>query len=178
MTSKIGVFYDCSSTQVEKTLRRTGLTGAEICGPIPKDDWRALSRKVRLMRAISLASEEITSDPPWPFCYDYIFYCGKDDIPCQHEPPCNWKQLPENTDEKWGRMYLAGSLTLDNIGELIRMYRPYAVDLCEVVETDNFRKDRGLVREFIAAVRQAEEDVREDIAREESGKTAPDDDES
>lgn len=48
--------------------------------------------------------------------------------------------------------FLAGGLTPQNIGEVIRTYSPYAVDISSGVETDKF-KDSEKIRRAVAAAR-------------------------
>jgi phosphoribosylanthranilate isomerase len=50
---------------------------------------------------------------------------------------------------------LAGGLTSKNVGEAIRIVRPYAVDVASGVEAAPGRKDPEKMRRFIAAVRDA-----------------------
>jgi phosphoribosylanthranilate isomerase len=55
-----------------------------------------------------------------------------------------------------GRMMLAGGLTPENVGEAIRTARPFGVDVSSGVESRPGVKDPGLIRAFVAAVREAE----------------------
>ena len=49
--------------------------------------------------------------------------------------------------------YLAGGLTPENVGEAIRIVRPYAVDVCSRIESSPGKKDPEKLRRFIAAVK-------------------------
>lgn len=51
---------------------------------------------------------------------------------------------------------LSGGLRPETVGEAVRVVRPYAVDVSSGVEKSPGRKDREKVREFIAAVREAD----------------------
>ncbi len=55
-------------------------------------------------------------------------------------------------------VFLAGGLTPDNVGEAMRVVRPFGVDLCSGVRTDG-RLDRAKLEAFIAAVRRADAEL-------------------
>ncbi len=53
---------------------------------------------------------------------------------------------------------VAGGLTAGNVGELVRLARPYGVDVSSGVEREG-AKDPLLIRDFVAAVRRVEKEV-------------------
>lgn len=53
-----------------------------------------------------------------------------------------------------GNLFLAGGLSLGNVGEAIQRVQPYAVDVCSSVESAPGKKDHALVRSFINMVKE------------------------
>ena len=60
------------------------------------------------------------------------------------------KRLIPETEKPY---FLAGGLDAENVGENIRLCRPYAVDVSSAVETEGY-KDEEKIRRFIEAVRK------------------------
>ncbi len=56
---------------------------------------------------------------------------------------------------KNNRIFVAGGLTPDNVGEAIRILEPFGVDTASGVESEPGVKDHGLIEEFIRAARSA-----------------------
>ena len=61
----------------------------------------------------------------------------------------NREYIPKNI----GNYFLAGGLNAENLKEIIKDTKPYAVDLSSGVETDGF-KDREKIKKVIEIVRQ------------------------
>ena len=62
--------------------------------------------------------------------------------------PADWQRAA--LLHAYGRIILAGGLTPENVGEAIRIVRPYAVDVCSGVEAAPGKKDWHKVRAFLA----------------------------
>ncbi len=68
----------------------------------------------------------------------------------------DWSNAARIADQ--GRMILAGGLAADNIASAIRTARPWGVDVSSGVESAPGKKDVKLIKQFIGAVRAAEND--------------------
>jgi len=62
--------------------------------------------------------------------------------------------------KKYGRVFLAGGLTPENVGEAIRAARPYAVDVCSGVELRPGKKDPARLKRLMGAAKNAQEKAR------------------
>lgn len=62
--------------------------------------------------------------------------------------------------KKYGRVFLAGGLTPENVGEAIRVARPYAVDVCSGVEERPGKKDPARLRNLMRAAKDAQKPKR------------------
>jgi len=53
------------------------------------------------------------------------------------------------------KIFLAGGITPENVGDAIRITKPYAVDVCSSVETKPGKKDAKRLKAFMRAVEKA-----------------------
>ena len=58
--------------------------------------------------------------------------------------------------KKYGRIFLAGGLTPENVGEAIRVAKPYAVDVCSGVESKPGKKDPRKLKQLARAMQSAQ----------------------
>lgn len=69
----------------------------------------------------------------------------------------DWSLLAPNEQESVGfRLVLSGGLNAANVGDGIRLVRPWAVDVSSGVESERGVKSPDLIRAFCAAVHQAD----------------------
>ena len=69
----------------------------------------------------------------------------------------DWYAARAQLGERKGSFIIAGGLTPENIGEAIRIFKPWGVDVVTGVEREPGRKDPDKLKAFVAAVRKAEQ---------------------
>lgn len=68
----------------------------------------------------------------------------------------NWRELADRRHDIERPVMLAGGLTSQNVGEAIRLVRPYAVDVSSGIESTRGVKDATKIHAFCGAVRCAD----------------------
>jgi phosphoribosylanthranilate isomerase len=58
-------------------------------------------------------------------------------------------EIAKNVREIFPKMYLAGGISADNVGNAIRQKKPYAVDACSKLESEKGKKDKIKIVNFI-----------------------------
>ncbi len=66
----------------------------------------------------------------------------------------DWRLVPRKKGD--ARIFLAGGITPENVGDAIRTARPYAIDVCSGVESKPGEKDPQRMKAFMQAVREAQ----------------------
>jgi len=104
---------------------------------------------------------EVPGRPPVPDgVFDTFFLdSGSQQHPGGTGQPFDWeKAVPIAEAMRQGglKLVVAGGLTPSNVGEAIRILKPWGVDVSSGVEERPGKKDAEKVRSFIAAVRQIE----------------------
>jgi phosphoribosylanthranilate isomerase len=145
----VGVFRDDRPAHIVDVVSRTGLHAAQLHGVEPRSEVQWVRERVRfviqafaagdpaLRAAANSPADVILVDSPDP---------GSGRV-------FDWR-LAEGAPGGV-RMMLAGGLTSHNVGEAIRLVRPWGVDVSSGVEVAPGRKDPRKLRLFIEAARQA-----------------------
>jgi phosphoribosylanthranilate isomerase len=160
---RIGVFVDDPPARVLSVADEACLDGVQLHGTEPVD----LLREIRAARPRLFLLKAIRVDGPQPLSLavellaeavaDAVLLDTKDpaDLAAVQEPISS-TGLAGCPAEAIGRLVLAGGLTPDNVGPLVRGVRPWGVDVSSGVESAPGQKDAEKLRAFVAAVRRAE----------------------
>jgi phosphoribosylanthranilate isomerase len=130
-----------------ETLRQLARATHGACYPaVQAQDFATISRTMEIFEA------ETPSPPPWlPQLLLDAYHPTLAGGTGQRVE----LELARRAAQALDRLMLAGGLTPENVGEVVRHVRPWAVDVSSGVEAELGRKDHGKLRAFVAAVRAA-----------------------
>ena len=158
---RIGVFFDHGSRGIASTVSEVDVTGIQMHGlrDFPPDvydhlpeDRRDSLRKIKTVLvdasfAHSLDAAMAASDFVDAWLLDSGAGSGK---------TFDWMAARKQVADRPGKFIIAGGLTPENVGEAIRTFHPWGVDVVSGVESVPGRKDPEKLKAFVAAVRRAE----------------------
>jgi phosphoribosylanthranilate isomerase len=164
---RVGVFADSAPADVAATARAFALDYVQLHGCIAPALVSAIRAATGLPLILALGAGE--DDPaaarlsePYALLFDTPRTGGG-----ERRQPFDWRLAVPAA--RAGRLFLAGGLRPENVGEAIHLVEPFAVDVASGVELSPGVKSEPLLRAFVAAVRAA------DHARERSGAKSPGD---
>jgi phosphoribosylanthranilate isomerase len=158
---RIGVFLDDSAEQIRKTVLEADITGiqlhggkmaTEIYGILPqgrRNFVRIISTVlVRDGFAESLDQRIAVPEGLSAWLLDSGAGSGK---------TFDWVAARAQLGDRRGRFIIAGGLNPENVGEAMRIFSPWGVDVVSGIEREPGRKDPEKLKAFVAAVRKAEQ---------------------
>ncbi len=151
---KAAVFVDEDLDELRNTMRLAGLDTVQLHGsetPAYADSITGC-RKLKAFRVDAGFSAGALAG----YRVDAFLLDGAGITPGGTGATFEWQQAREAA--RFGRIVLAGGLTPDNVAAAVRAARPWGVDAASGVERSPGRKDARLVRRFIEAAREAEQE--------------------
>lgn len=155
LVTTVGVFVNAALDDLHKTMTAAGLMVAQLHGEESADYVRTVRYPVlkRILVTIDDDFFEFQERLARFSTLDFLFDPG-----AGSGVPMNLDRIPFGGDEL-PRIYLAGGLNPENVGDAIRRKRPFAVDVSSGVEASLGRKDPVKLRRFIDAVRTADAEL-------------------
>jgi phosphoribosylanthranilate isomerase len=158
---KIGVFCDETVENILATLKVAGLTGVQLHGNEPAGDIARLAEERRGDRRFCITKTVLIKDsfrdelqrvlsevrPPHRVLLDSGSGSGK---------TFAWDAVQELVRGSAAHVIVAGGLTPGNVGDAIKTFLPWGVDVASGVEIQAGQKDPQKLKAFVDAVRKAE----------------------
>jgi phosphoribosylanthranilate isomerase len=159
---KIGVFMDAGAMGIRKVIREAELTGIQMHGEgefppevysyLP-EDRRDKLRKIKTLIVWQDFERNFDSYAAVPGVVDtWLFDSG-----AGSGQTFDWQSVRAKLGERQGQFVVAGGLNPQNVGDAIRTFKPWGVDVVSGVEREPGRKDPEKLKAFVAAVRKAEQ---------------------
>lgn len=148
----VGVFMNQPLEEVVRIAARCGLQAIQLHG----DEPEAYSRRIplRVIKAVRVRdAESLRILPTYP-AHAFLLDAFVEGQPGGTGTPIAWELAVQAKGH--APIILSGGLRPETVGPAVRRVRPYGVDVSSGVEVSPGRKDHQKVREFIAAVRQAD----------------------
>ncbi|HPO10312.1 MAG TPA: phosphoribosylanthranilate isomerase, partial [bacterium] len=150
----VGIFVDRTGDEIRRVMERVGLHLAQVHGSEISEIPIVPILRVRRIRS----AEDVRALEPMP---DPVVLVDtyRRDLHGGTGETFDWTLVREVARKR--RIILAGGLTPENVGEAIRLVRPYAVDVAGGVEYSPGQKDPERVSRFVDAVRNADSELGE-----------------
>lgn len=145
---KVGVFVNESSETINRIVEDTGLTVVQLHGEETPEFTKEI--KVKVIKAIRVKNEDDISGMQKYSVSAFLLdsftqsYGGSGKT-------FNWEIAKEA--KKYGKIFLSGGLTPDNVADAISAVKPYGVDVSSGVESAPGKKDKNKVKEFLKKVK-------------------------
>jgi phosphoribosylanthranilate isomerase len=158
---RIGVFVNEAAEQIRKTVIEADLTGIQLHGTefapeiydhFPPDRRESL-RIIKTVFVNEGFTAKLDPDKDGPgalaaWLLDSGAGSGK---------TFDWRAARAQLGGRKGRFIIAGGLNPENVGEAMRVFSPWGVDVVSGIECAPGRKDPKKMRAFVAAVRKVEQ---------------------
>jgi phosphoribosylanthranilate isomerase len=147
----VGIFVNEELDAVKRIASTAGISAIQLHGTESPEYCKAL--KGRYLIKVFTTSGEFKPEAVLDYDVQAIMLDAFDkEIFGGTGNRSNWA-IARKTRELFPRLFLAGGLSPENVGEAIDEVSPYAVDACSLLESVPGHKDHARVRDFVAAVR-------------------------
>lgn len=158
---QIGVFMNSTAAEIGAIACKVAVTGiqmhgdeapAEVYSQLPANQRDALRKIKTILVQGNFASKFDSYATASSIVDAWLFDSG-----AGSGKTFDWQAARAQLGDRQGRFIVAGGLTPENVGEAIRTFKPWGVDVVTGVEREPGRKDPEKLKAFVAAVRRAEQ---------------------
>jgi phosphoribosylanthranilate isomerase len=153
--STVGIFVNEREEEILKIARLVGLDAIQLHGDEPGAVVERLSRRFPVIKAVRVARPFRASRLQQFRRANALLLDGFDrSLYGGTGRTFDW-QIARRA-KHYGKVFLSGGLTPENVAEAIRAVRPYAVDVCSGVEARPGKKDRTRMKAFVNGVKNGQ----------------------
>jgi phosphoribosylanthranilate isomerase len=147
--TSVGVFVDESRSRIESVAGRVGLAAAQLHGDEGPEETKALAATSLLVLKALRVGPGFQPQQLQRYRGVAAFLLDAE-VKGQRGgtgSTFDWKRA--RAAGRYGRIIVAGGLTVENVAEAIRQAQPYGVDVCTGVEKAPGQKDHERLRAFL-----------------------------
>lgn len=154
----VGVFVNWEAEPVLALCQALGLASAQLHGDEPPPVVESIARRLAVIKALRVGQGTTGSEfSRFRWATAFLLDTAVSGQYGGTGVTGNWHAA--RTAAQKQRIILAGGLTPENVGEAIRIVRPYAVDVASGVEARPGKKDPGKLRTFFEEVARANREL-------------------
>jgi len=151
----VGVFADETDLRhVADIAREAGVNAVQLRNPHPSAAAGAALGSYPVIWTVAVASDFVPKDLKALKARAFLLDASDPTLRGGTGKTFDWNLAREA--KQYGRIILAGGLTPENVGDAICTVRPDAVDVASGVESSPGKKDPAKLRDFFAAVEEAD----------------------
>ena len=154
---RVGVFLNASPEEIRRVVGLVELTGIQLHGnEVAVDVRQALPgnrSSLRIIKTIVMGNGMAKVALAAGEAVDAWLL----DSGAGSGQTFDWQAARAQMGERQGRFIIAGGLTPGNVGEAIRTFSPWGVDVVTGIECEPGHKDPKKLKAFVSAVRKAEQ---------------------
>jgi phosphoribosylanthranilate isomerase len=151
----VAVFVNQDATQMQEICEHTGIDTVQLHGENSRKNQHLLPSHYHRIYVVPVdlsGHYELSSDIEKSLDIDRDFLLFDYKTPgsgqCFNHQEFNYKGK--------FKFFIAGGLSEDNVAECISIIKPYALDVSSKVESERGKKDKNLINQFIARVKNAQ----------------------
>jgi phosphoribosylanthranilate isomerase len=145
----VGVFVNATLDEIERVTALAGLTAIQLHGEESRDTWTRTPK--HCIKAVAVDEHfDARSIEDWPARVVPLLDAGDAGARGGTGRTINWSIAA--TAARVRPIVLAGGLTPENVGEAMRIVRPYGLDVSSGVESAPGVKDAGRLTAYFRAV--------------------------
>ena len=150
----VGVFVKAPTQEVAESVRIAGFRAIQLHGDEDPTSYAHLP--VEIIQVIRMKDGQALPSGPAPACVRRVLLDTHVAEFGGAGRTFDWTRAALARERLGRDVLIGGGLTADNVGEAIRLGRPWGVDVASGVESSPRAKDARKIRAFVAAVRAAE----------------------
>jgi len=151
----VGIFVNGNADEIRNTANAAGVRCVQLHGDFSPDVGRELAREFRVIQVFSTHPQFRPEDVALFSHCDVLVDAHHPDLRGGTGQTCDWSAARATL--RFSRfLILSGGLNTENVASAIKSVMPHAVDVCSGVEIAPGVKNQRAIKNFVAAVRQAE----------------------